>query len=72
MRQHVATHILAGDCDSSVCGFCGQEGSCNSYMDKGSKSGVVPVSDCPYFHKFHVKVRTGLCGSLWGVGEKSG
>lgn len=34
---------------------------CNSYMDKGSKRIVraVPVSNCPYFHKFSIKVWAG-------------
>jgi len=54
MREHVAAHILHGDIDTSVCGFCGQVGTCNSYMEKGSKRGyVTPVSDCPYFYRFY-------------------
>ncbi|KAG1673443.1 hypothetical protein FOA52_002209 [Chlamydomonas sp. UWO 241] len=67
MREHIGHHILIGDIPTSACGFCGQVGDCHSYLDRGSKRSIVPVSSCAYFYKFSVKVTQqahGKCSNL--------
>lgn len=56
MREHVGSHILWGDVDSSACGFCGQVGTCTSTLEKGTGKGILkPVSNCLYYYKFSNK-----------------
>eukprot|EP00798_Chlamydomonas_sp_ICE-L_P004754 gene4754-34504_t len=60
MRQHVAMHMLRGDCGvvcgvtptaDEACGFCGMirsHGECSVKLAKGSGSCTKIVSQCPY------------------------
>ena len=53
MRSHVAVHILKGDTNGQVCGFCGILHSGNvqkiTTRNKASKA----IVDCPYFKSFN-------------------
>ena len=61
MRQHVGSHILSKDIESSqnVCGFCGTADTCDISICRGSGRGKtaseIPQSTCSYFEKFSLK-----------------
>ena len=59
LRQHIGLHIILGDVSSAVCGFCGEDKGCRSWVERTSGSGATKslgvASDCPLFVKFSLK-----------------
>ena len=57
MRGHIALHIILGDTQGDVCGFCGRVGSsCDPTLKQSShRAGKVyytPWAQCPYRHVY--------------------